>query len=257
MDIKEGLDLQQFEVYYQPIIDIQHREIVSGEALVRWNHPRLGFLHPGQFIMDAEKTGMICDLGEFVMRQACLQSVEWRKTGYPFHKVSINLSLSQLSDASFSKNIKSILKETGVKPEDVTLEITESIAMADPEITINTLIELKHIGVCISLDDFGAGYSSLSHLQYFPVDELKIDGQFVQQSRKDEWGEKLMRSIVVFTHALDLDVVVEGVETEEQLELVKNMGAEFVQGFYFTHALPSEEYKEWCMYYVAHPTVRN
>ncbi|MEN9338263.1 MAG: hypothetical protein RIQ41_577 [Candidatus Parcubacteria bacterium] len=255
-DIREGLEYNQFEVYYQPIIDILNNQIVSAEALIRWNHPKLGFLHPEQFITDAEKTGMIGELGIFVMREACDQSARWKKSGYPFHAISINLSLSQLSDVLFARTITSIIKETHVHPQDITLELTESVAMTDPEITITTLIELKYLGVAVSLDDFGAGYSSLSHLQYFPVDELKIDGQFIQQSKKSPWGEKLMRSISMFAQTLGLDVVVEGVETEEQLELVKQMKVKHVQGFYFTYALPAQDYKEWCMYYLSIPALQ-
>lgn len=255
-DIREALDNNQFEIYFQPIIDIRTNEILSGEALVRWNHPRLGFLHPMQFITDTEKTGMMCSLGEFVLREACIQSKRWKDSGYPFSKISVNLSLSQLSDKGFAHNIKSIIKETGVKPEDVTLEITESIAMTDPENTIDSLIELKHTGVRIALDDFGAGYSSLSHLQYFPVDELKIDGQFIQNALSNEWSQKIMHSIILFARALGLDAVIEGVETEEQLHLLKDAKVSAVQGFYFTHALPVDEYQEWCMYYLSHPELR-
>jgi EAL domain-containing protein (putative c-di-GMP-specific phosphodiesterase class I) len=255
-DIREGLELEQFEVYYQPIINVDTKEIVSGEALVRWNHPRLGFLHPMSFITDAEKTGMILDLGEVVLREACEKIVEWKNSGHPFSNVSVNISISQLSDMDFPQRVKAILKETGAEPKNVTLELTESVAMSDPEVTVGILIELKHIGVRIALDDFGAGYSSLSHMQHFPVDEIKIDGQFIQQSLKSDWGEKLMRSIVLLTRALELDVVVEGVETEEQLSLLMELKSSVVQGFYFTHALPSDEYREWCAYFASHPELR-
>jgi EAL domain-containing protein (putative c-di-GMP-specific phosphodiesterase class I) len=255
-DIREGLEFRQFEVYFQPIINVDTKEIVSGEALVRWNHPKLGFLHPMSFITDAEKTGMILELGEFVLRESCVRSVEWQKSGHPFHRVSVNLSITQLSDAEFPQRVKAILKETGAEPKNITFELTESVAMSDPEITVGTLIELKYLGVRIALDDFGAGYSSLSHMQHFPIDEIKIDGQFIQQSLKSDWGEKLMRSIILLTRALDIDVVVEGVETEEQLSLLLELKSSVVQGFYFTHALPSDEYREWCTYFNAHPELR-
>jgi diguanylate cyclase len=255
-DIREGLELKQFEVYFQPIIDTRKKEIVSGEALVRWNHPRLGFLHPMSFITDAEKTGMIMELGEFVLREACERIVEWKKSGHSFDSVSVNLSISQLSDMEFPKRVKQILKETGTTPQNLTFELTESVAMLDPEVTIGILIELKYLGVRIALDDFGAGYSSLSHMQHFPVDEIKIDGQFIQQSLKSDWGEKLMRSIILLTRALEVDVVIEGVETEEQLSLLQELDSAVVQGFYFTHALPADEYGEWCTYFIAHPELR-
>jgi EAL domain-containing protein (putative c-di-GMP-specific phosphodiesterase class I) len=209
------------------------------------------------FINDAEKTGMIIELGEFVLREACNQSVEWQRLGHPFRCISVNLSISQLSDMEFPKRVKEILKETGAAPQNITFELTESVAMLDPEVTIGILIELKYLGVRIALDDFGAGYSSLSHMQYFPVDEIKIDGQFIQQSLKSGWGEKLMRSIILLTRALEVDVVIEGVETEEQLSLLLELESSVVQGFYFTHALPAEEYREWCTYFIAHPELRS
>lgn len=255
-DIREGLVREQFEVYFQPIIDIQKNEIIGGEALVRWNHPKLGFLHPMQFIMDAEKTGLISAIGIYVLKEACLQSKRWKAAGYPFYRVSVNVSLAQLSDKEFVHDIKKVLKESGVRPQDVTLELTESIAMTDPDNTIGSLIEIKHTGVRIALDDFGSGYSSLSHLQYFPVDELKIDGQFIQAALTSDWTEKIMYSIILFTRALEIDVVIEGVETEEQLELLKNLKQPVVQGFYFTHPLPVDEYQEWCTYYMANPKLR-
>lgn len=256
IDILEGLDRKQFEVYYQPIIDKEHDRILSGEALVRWNHPRLGLLHPKSFIAIAEETGAIIELGEFVLREACYHSRMWKDEGHSFYKVTVNLSLLQLSDKEFAKKVTDILKETGAQAEDVELEITESVAMVDPEVTSHTLAELKKLGVRIMLDDFGVGYSSLNHLRHFPVDGLKIDRQFIQRSLESVRDSKIMRSIILLAHALDLHLVAEGVETEEQLALLKEMECYNVQGFYFTHALPHHEYKEWCNYFVTNPALR-
>lgn len=256
MDILEGLDYKQFEVYYQPIIDKENDRILSGEALVRWNHPRLGLLHPKSFITIAEETGAIVELGEFVLREACYHSRMWKDEGHSFHKVTVNLSLLQLSDRDFAKKTGDILKETGAHAEDLELEITESMAMVDPDITSFTLAELKKLGIRIMLDDFGVGYSSLSHLRQFPVDGLKIDGQFIQRSLQSARDSKIMQSIVLLARALDLHLVAEGVETEEQLTLLKEMECYNVQGFYFTHALPHQEYKEWCTYFVNNPSLR-
>lgn len=256
MDILEGLWLKQFEVYYQPIIDKENNTIMSGEALVRWNHPVQGFLHPKSFITIAEQTGVIRDLGEFVLREACMQSRTWKQEGHQFYKVTVNLALSQLSDTGFSKKVASIMDEAEMSPGDLELEITESMAMADPEITRNTLVELKELGVRIMLDDFGTGYSSLSHIRHFPLDGLKIDGQFVQQSVKTDRDSKLMKGIIMLARALDLHIVAEGVETEEQLALLKEMDCQTVQGFYFTHALPHNEYKEWCTLFTTNSLLR-
>lgn len=255
-DILQAVELKQFEVYYQPIIDKEKNTIMSGEALVRWNHPKLGLLHPNSFITTAEKTGSIIQLGYFVLRESCIQSKKWKDEGYAFFKVTVNLSLVQLIDRGFAKKVKHVLDESGLDPHDLELEITESMALDDPEATRNTLSELKELGVRIIIDDFGAGFANLSHLRQFPVDGLKIDGQFIQQSLKSERDTKIMHSIILLARALDLDIVAEGVETEEQLALLKEMECQVVQGFYFTQALPSKEYKEWCNYFINNPALR-
>jgi EAL domain-containing protein (putative c-di-GMP-specific phosphodiesterase class I) len=255
-DIKEALELKQFEVYYQPIINKEKNCVISGEALVRWNHPRLGLLHPMSFIPVAEQTGTIFELGEYVLREACIQSKRWKDEGYPFFKVTVNLSLAQLSDMKFPSRVKQITQETGMNPADLELEVTESMAMIDPDVTRHTLLELKEAGIRIMLDDFGAGYSSLSHLRHFPVDGLKIDGQFIRHSLKSERDSKLMHSIILLARSLDLHIIAEGVETEEQLNLLKQMECYNIQGFYFTHALPHNEYKEWCTYFTEHPALQ-
>ena len=255
-DILQAVEKGQFEVFYQPIIDKEKNTIISGEALVRWNHPELGLLHPNSFITTAEKTGAIVQLGYFVLRESCMQSKKWKDEGYAFFKVTVNLSLVQLTDRDFSKKVKHVLIESGIEAEDLELEITESMALDDPDTTRKTLLELKEIGVRIVIDDFGAGFANLSHLRHFPVDGLKIDGQFIQQSLKSERDAKIMYSIILLARALDLDIVAEGVETEEQLALLKGMECQVVQGFYFTHALPGKEYKEWCNYFVNNPALQ-
>jgi EAL domain-containing protein (putative c-di-GMP-specific phosphodiesterase class I) len=252
-DILEGLALRQFEVYYQPIIEKSDNTILSGEALIRWNHPKLGFLHPLSFISITEKLGAMGAMGEFVLREACMQSKKWKDEGHDFHKVTVNLSLCQLIDENFPKKVIQIVSDTEIEPSDLELEITESMAMTDPAATRETLLKLKEIGIRIILDDFGTGYSSLSHLRHFPVDGLKIDGQFIQQSLQSEKDTKMMRAIITLARALDLHIVAEGVETEEQLALLKEMECETVQGFYFTHPLPTHEYKEWCKVFLSNP----
>lgn len=245
-DILEGLERNEFEVHYQPIIDKEKGCVVSGEALVRWNHPRFGLLLPGRFIPSAEQDGAIHALGDFVLREACEQSKRWKNEGHPFYKVTINISLAQLSDMKFPGRVKQILAETGVNPRDLELEITESMAMIDPDSTKMIINELKDVGMRIVLDDFGAGYSSLNHLRNFPIDGLKIDGQFIRHSLLSDRDTKIMHSIILLAKALDLQVVAEGVETKEQLDLLTEMECNQLQGYYFTHPLPSREYEEWC-----------
>lgn len=255
-DILKGLKLEQFEVYYQPIIDKQNNRILSGEALVRWNHPKLGFLHPASFITIAENNGTIIQLGEFVLREACIQSKEWKEAGHPFFKVTVNLSFIQLMEKDFIEKTLRILNESRVDPADLELEITESMAMLDPEGTRARLLALQGIGVRVILDDFGAGYSNLGHLNHLPFDGLKIDGQFIKQSLETIKNTKLMASIINLARSIDLNIVAEGVETKEQLDMLEKMDCHHVQGFYFTRPLPSKEYKEWCTYFLNTPQLR-
>jgi EAL domain-containing protein (putative c-di-GMP-specific phosphodiesterase class I) len=255
-EILEGLDLGQFVVHYQPIIDKAQDCVISGEALVRWNHPELGFLHPKSFIGVAEETGAIAQIGEFVLRESCKQSKIWKDEGHTFYRIAVNISLAQLTDWKFQEKVFRILSEAGVDPGDIELEVTESMAMADPETTQETLLKLKSFGMKIYIDDFGTGYSSLSHLQHFPLDGLKIDGRFVQQALYSDRDENLMHAIILLGKTLELDVVAEGVETDEQMELLRSLDCHVMQGFYFTHALPADEYKEWCRYFAEHPQLR-
>lgn len=255
-DILEGLSRKEFEVHYQPIIDKERGCVISGEALVRWNHPQFGLLLPGRFIPSAEQDGAIHALGDFVLREACEQSRKWKNVGHPFYKVTINLSLAQLSDMKFPGKVKEILAETGMNPRDLEFEITESMAMIDPDSTKMIISELKDVGMRIVLDDFGAGYSSLNHLRHFPIDGLKIDGQFIRHSLRSERDTKLMHSIILLAKALDLQVVAEGVETKDQLDLLVDMECHKLQGYYFTHPLPSREYEEWCSLFTKIPALQ-
>lgn len=252
-DILEGVVQKEFEVYYQPIVDTSKQYVATGEALVRWNHPTRGLLHPASFIDTAERTGAIVELGEYVLHEACRQSKEWKDQGHTFYKVSVNLSLAQLSDKQFINKVFYILRETGIFPEDLEIEVTESTAIYDPEITRNTLMQLKGIGIHLILDDFGTGYSGLSHLGHLPIGGIKVDKLFVWQSMKSQWDANLLRSIILFARSLGLHLIAEGIETEEQLALLKNMGCEFIQGFYYTHPLPAKEYAEWCTLYRKYP----
>jgi EAL domain-containing protein (putative c-di-GMP-specific phosphodiesterase class I) len=256
-DILEGIDRKQFEVYYQPIIDNERGTVLAGEALVRWNHPKHGLLHPVSFIDIAERTHAIIELGEYVLREACAQSKKWKDEGRSFYKIATNLSLVQLSDKQFIKKVFYILKQTGVEPEDIEIEVTESTAMHDPEVTRMTLLQLKGIGIRVALDDFGTGYSSLSHLGHLPIHGVKVDKQFVWQAIKNERDKSLLHAIILFARSLDLHVVAEGVETEEQLSLLKSMGCYCIQGFYYTHPLPAAEFEEWCTLYVLHPSMQH
>lgn len=255
-DILKGLRLEQFEVYYQPIIDKKLGTIISGEALIRWNHPKLGFLHPGIFIPVAESNGAIIALGDFVLRQACRQSKAWSDAGHSFSKVTVNLSFAQILEKDFVENTIRIIKESGIDPHNLELEITETMAMVNPDTTKEMISKLQEVGVRIILDDFGTGYSSLSHLKYLPFNGLKIDRQFIKQSLESVRDSKLMHSIILLAQSIDLDIIAEGVETKAQLDMLEKMDCHTVQGFYFTPPLPSKEYSDWCTYFLTMPDLR-
>jgi EAL domain-containing protein (putative c-di-GMP-specific phosphodiesterase class I) len=249
--IRRALEQGEFEVYYQPIVDIVSNRVIAGEALLRWNHPELGLLYPDSFIPSAEECGMISLLGEYVVRDTCKQIRKWIDSNRPSIRFCVNLSMAQMEDAMFAKKVQQILRDTEVPPECLEFEVTESMAMSDLEGTLSVLSELKECGTSIALDDFGTGYSSLSHLHQFPVDVLKLDGDFVQKSLMTEKGSKLMRAMLLLAHTLDLEVIAEGIETEEQLLLVKLLGGKLVQGYYFSQPVPVKEYMRWCDGYTA------
>lgn len=244
--IRSALEGGEFEVYYQPIINIVDNKVTGAEALLRWNHPELGLLFPNSFIPSAEESGMVSLLGEFVILEVCKQVRKWLDSDCATFRVCINLSMAQLADEMFVKRLEQILRDTNVTPDYLEFEVTESMAMSNLEGTLSTLQGLKDLGTTIALDDFGTGYSSLSHLHQFPVDVLKLEGEFVQKSLTTEKGSRLMRAILLLAHALDLEVVVEGIETEEQLLLVKLLGGKLIQGFYFSRPVPAKEYLKWC-----------
>lgn len=255
-DILEGLKLKQFQLHFQPILDKEHDKILAGEALIRWNHPTLGFLHPKHFIEAAEGSGAIGELGEFVFREACQQCRIWKDRGHPFYKIAVNISLAQLLDYRFPQKCFRMLMEAGIEPEDIDIEVTESLAMTDPYATKTILSQLKSFGMKVLLDDFGAGFSSLNHLRNFPVDGIKVDRQFIQQALYSDRDQILLDSVIKLGKALNLLVVAEGVETEEQLSLLQRLECSVMQGFYFTHALGPKEYEEWCTYYTHNPILR-
>lgn len=252
-DILRGLQLKQFEVYYQPIIDKKIGTIICGEALIRWNHPKLGLLHPDIFIPIAESNGAILALGDFVLLEACEQSKIWSNAGHSFYKVTVNLSFAQILEKDFVKNTISIITASGIDPHNLELEITETMAMIDQK---DMIAKLQKLGVRIILDDFGTGYSSLSHLKYLPFNGLKIDRRFIKQSLESTRDSKLMHSIILLAQSIDLHIVAEGVETKEQLDMLEKMNCHTVQGFYFTHPLPSKEYSEWCTYFLRTPELQ-
>ena len=227
-------DYQEFEVYYQPIIDIHKDNICTGaEALIRWNSSELGFVSPGDFIPLAEYLGLINPIGNYVLREACLACKSWNENGHPYYKVNVNLSVVQLLQNDVVEMIENIIRETGINPRNLTLEVTESLAINDMERMKKILGSIKKLGVRIALDDFGTGYSSLSHIREIPLDVIKVDQSFVKDLAVDQYAQAFVRMVGELADALGVKICVEGIETEEQLRVLDDMNIRLIQGFYF------------------------
>lgn len=237
--MQQALTDGSFEVHYQPIIDIVNENIVSMEALVRWPRPE-GYISPTEFIPIAEETGLILPLGEWVLRSVCRQIKCWQQFGYSDFRVAVNLSARQF-DNNVPGLVRSAIAETGISPHSLTLEITEGIAMKNVDQNIRMLEELRDLGVHISIDDFGTGYSSLAYLKRFPITMLKIDRSFIRDITVNPDDLAITNAIIAMGQNLKLKVLAEGVETSEQLALLRERGCDLVQGFYFSKPLPARE----------------
>ncbi len=242
-DLRRAIERGEFRVHYQPEVSLKTGEVVGFEALVRWEHPEQGLISPARFIPVAEETGMIVPIGRWVLEEACRRSKEWReqRAQVPSLVMSVNLSARQFGHPDLVRDVAQALGESGLDPGCLVLEITESAVMEDARSTVGTLGELKALGVGIAVDDFGTGYSSLSYLKRFPVDFLKVDRSFVDDLGEDPEDVVLVSGIVDLAHALGLTVVAEGVETEEQLELLRAMGCNLAQGYHFARPMPGEQ----------------
>jgi EAL domain-containing protein (putative c-di-GMP-specific phosphodiesterase class I) len=239
-DLRRACERDEFVVYYQPIVDVKSGWIGGVEALVRWEHPTRGLLPPVSFIPLAEETGLITEIGRKVLVKACAQVRQWQLEldTVPRLSVSVNLSPRQLTDSKLLADVAQALEIAGLAPESLTLEITESAMMHDTELAVERLKELKTLGVSLAVDDFGTGYSSLSYLQRFPIDILKIDRSFVVGIDGDAEQSALARAIVRLAQTLQLDAVAEGVESESQLDRLRDLGCKYAQGFFL--ALPQD-----------------
>jgi diguanylate cyclase (GGDEF)-like protein len=238
--LRRALERSEFEVHYQPQVDINTRKIVGMEALVRWRHPELGLVSPSEFIPLAEDTGLIVPIGEWVLRTACAQSKSWQDEGFASLRMAVNLSARQFQQQNLSEMVVRILQETGLDPHQLELELTESSIMKNPESTVRTLSELKAMGVKISVDDFGTGYSSLGYLKRLPIDMLKIDQSFVHEMTTDPDDAALVMAIITLSHNLRLKVIAEGVETDEQLRFLHLLRCDEGQGYLFSRPLTVE-----------------
>jgi len=239
--LRRGLEQNEFRVYYQPKVDVASGRIVAMEALVRWEHPELGLLSPVEFIQLAEENGLIMQLGEWVLRESCLQNVKWQSEGIMDLRVAVNLSGYQLQHTALLATIRKVLKETGMLPEQLELEITESVIMQNPDFAVSVLSVITDLGIHISIDDFGTGYSSLSHLKRFSVNTLKIDKSFVRDVELSSTDAAIATAIIAMGNSLKLNVIAEGVETQAQYEFLKLNNCDQVQGYLFSRPLPPDE----------------
>lgn len=240
-ELRQALESGQFRLEYQPLVDLELGELVGAEALVRWHHPEKGVIPPGEFIPLCEETGFILPLGEWVLRTACRQAVEWQAAGHRKLVMSVNLSIRQFRQSDLCERIRAALTETGLAPRWLDLEITESI-MADPEFAADVFEKLKEIGVHISIDDFGTGYSSLHYLKRFPIDTLKIDRSFMNDVLSDRHDAAIVSGISTIAHNLNLRVTAEGVENEQQVDFLRRMNCRQAQGFFFSRPLHPERF---------------
>ncbi len=241
-DLRHALEREEFVLYYQPQVNISTGRVVGMEALVRWQHPDRGLVSPAEFIPVAEETGLILLLGEWVLRTACAQNKAWQEAR-PSMRVAVNLSARQFESLELVSTVTKILEETGLDPDCLQLEITESVAMQDAESAATMLQDLKVMGVEIAIDDFGTGHSSLSYLARFPVDALKIDRSFVGGLPVDQSAAAITVAIITLAHSLNLCVIAEGVETEEQLAFLKERKCDEFQGYLFSKAWPAEAFE--------------
>jgi diguanylate cyclase (GGDEF)-like protein len=240
--IRRGLDGEEFRVFFQPEVSIDGKRITGLEALVRWEHPERGLLGPGEFISLAEETGLIVPLGTWILRDACRRAVRWqavRSTDQPL-TLRVNVSARQLVQQSFPETVLEVIRETGMDPAHLCLEVTESVLIEDPESSIRTLGELKKLGIKIAIDDFGTGYSSLEYLRRLPVDCVKVDRSFVRGLPANEEDAAIVSAVIELGHALKLSVTAEGVETHEQLVKLQSAGCDTAQGFLFFRPEPPE-----------------
>jgi len=240
-DLRKAVDLGEFQVYYQPIVSLRNGRILGFEALSRWQRPE-GIVMPGDFIAVADETGLILPINRQLLLEACRQVRAWQELfpGNPPLSIAVNVTPRQFARPGLAAEIGQVLEQTGLNPGSVDLEITETIAMADAARSVIVLAELKALGARLSIDDFGTGYSSLSRLQRFPVDTLKIDRAFISRIESDAETHEIVRTVVMLAHNLGLEVVAEGVETAEQLELLKHIGCEMAQGYLFSKPVRPE-----------------
>ena len=252
-DLRTAFTERQFRVYYQPVVHLDTRRIVSFEALLRWQHPVQGLISPYRFVEAAEDSGIMVSIGHWLIMQACPQLRDWETNDYAGEpiKITVNISARQFADARLVTDLQAALQETGIDPSRLQLEMTESIATADPKLTVTVLAHLKHMGIGVILDDFGTGSTSLRGLRQFPVDALKIDLSLVREMQTDRAIADIVELIITLAHKMNLKVIAEGIENIRQAERLLKLGCEYGQGYYFSQPLEAQAAQEFMRQQVA------
>ncbi|MEK9711864.1 MAG: GGDEF domain-containing phosphodiesterase, partial [Thalassolituus sp.] len=242
-DLRHALNRNEMELYFQPQYRTEDETAVGAEVLLRWQHPTRGMISPGVFIPIIEDTGLIVPIGQWVLEEACRRFVDWRdQHDLPLERIAVNVSARQFRTDGFLDTVKDIIIRTGIRPEQLELELTESILMDDVELALEVLQGLRSMGVKTSIDDFGTGYSSLNYLKQFPVDTLKIDRSFIQNLPENADDAQISRTIIAMGHNLGMGIIAEGVETADQLAFLRAAKCEEVQGFYFSQPIAEKEF---------------
>ncbi|GAO36445.1 LOG family protein [Sulfuricella sp. T08] len=244
-ELRNGIARDELVLHYQPLVDLNTGHVNGVEALVRWHHPERGLLSPAHFIPIAEQSHLIVDLGYWVLRAACQQFTVWVESGCPPLKISVNVSTRQFQELGFCAGVRRVIEETGMNTAFLEIELTESIMMHHGRHALETLNELKAMGISLALDDFGTGFSSLSYLRQYPIDRLKIDQSFVRMIENSSSSESIVRAISALGKSMSMEVVAEGVETEIELGVVTDCRCDKVQGYFFSKPIPATELMQW------------
>ncbi len=247
-DLHRSVERQELQAFFQPQVMAQDSSLIGFEALMRWRHPELGLISPVRFIPIAEDHGQIVPMGAWVLQEACMQAGKWQKhmpAGYPLLRVAVNLSLRQFGDPNLLQHVRSAIETSGLEATQLELEITESTAMLDLQHTLDVLKQLKALGLKLAIDDFGTGYSSLAYLKRFPLDVLKVDQSFVRQLCTNREDQAIAGAVINLAHSLGLHVIAEGVETEDQHRLLRDMGCDQIQGYLHGKPMPAADVEPW------------
>lgn len=244
-DLRQSLHNEDFSLYYQPQIEGSSGNVWGAEALIRWNHPEKGLISPADFIPLAEETGLIIPLGEWVLREAASQVVKWHKMGFNDLVVSVNISALQFKQPDFLEKVLAVVRDAGAQPGDIELELTESILMTDIEASVETLKRFNELGYRIAIDDFGTGFSCLNYLRHLPIHLLKIDQSFVREMNSEKASLAIVNSVISLAHSLGMETIAEGVESEEEWNLLRERGCGYIQGYYFSQPMPAVQFEQW------------